>query len=47
MLAVNSQSRTLTLDREIALPSSGTTLITWLTEVAMRSAWRSSPSPTA
>ncbi len=27
MLAVNSQTRTLTLDREITLPSSGTTLI--------------------
>ncbi|MFO6427310.1 phage tail protein [Escherichia coli] len=27
VLAVNSQTRTLTLDREIALPSSGTTLI--------------------
>lgn len=27
VLAVNSQTRTLTLDREITLPSSGTTLI--------------------
>ena len=27
MLAVNSQARTLTLDREIMLPSSATTLI--------------------
>ncbi len=48
VLAVNSQTRTLTLDREITLPSSGTTLISPLTEVAIRSAWRrSSPSPTA
>ncbi len=47
VLAVNSQTRTLTLDREITLPSSGTTLISPLTEAAIRSAWRSSPSPTA
>ena len=40
MLAVNSQTRTLTLDREITLPSSGTTLITWLTGRVIRSAWR-------
>ncbi len=36
-----------TLDREITLPSSGTTLISLVAEVAIRSAWRSSPSPTA
>lgn len=47
VLAVNSQTRTLTLDREITLPSSGTTLISWLTVRVIRSAWRSSPSPTA
>ncbi len=32
VLAVNSQTRTLTLDREITLPSSGTTLISRLTD---------------
>lgn len=32
VLAVNSQTRTLTLDREITLPSSGTTLISCLTK---------------
>ncbi|ENG61372.1 putative host specificity domain protein [Escherichia coli p0305293.2] len=40
MLAVNSQTRTLTLDREITLPSSGTTLIS-LVDGGIRSAWRS------
>ncbi|EMU69430.1 host specificity J domain protein [Escherichia coli MP021552.11] len=47
MLAVNSQTRTLTLDREITLPSSGTTLISLVDGRGVRSAWRFSPSPTA
>lgn len=42
MLAVNSQTRTLTLDREITLPSSSTAPIVagLQAEVAIRSAWR-------
>ncbi len=47
VLAVNSQTRTLTLDREITLPSSGTTLISLVDGQGVRSAWRFSPSPTA
>ncbi|EMW68851.1 phage tail family protein [Escherichia coli 2747800] len=41
VLAVNSQTRTLTLDREITLPSSGTTLISLVDGSGIRSAWRS------
>ena len=45
VLAVNSQTRTLTLDREITLPSSGTTLILVLIRTPLRLAHMDTPSP--